>query len=97
MSDNISAPEHWQLTGRPPSLFRRFQFGSYAETRGFLDRLSSLSEATGYYPDIGFGTSYANITIHPRDGKALSADDVDFARRTSELAVPDGAPGSGGG
>lgn len=93
MSDSISAPEHWQLTGRPPSLFRRFQFGSYAETRGFLDRLSSLSEASGYYPDIGFATNHANITIHPRDGKALSADDVDFAQRTSALAVP----GSGSG
>lgn len=97
MSDIISVPEGWQLTGRPPSLFRRLQFGSYAETRAFLDRLSSLSESTGYYPDIGFGTSYANITIHPRDGKALSVDDADFAQRTSKLAAPGAAPGSGSG
>ena len=93
MSDGISAPEHWQLSGRPPSLFRRFQFGGYAETRGFLDRLGKLSEATGYYPDISFGTSYANITIHARDGKALSADDVDFAQRVSDLATPGSAGG----
>ncbi|MFP5350561.1 MAG: 4a-hydroxytetrahydrobiopterin dehydratase [Gammaproteobacteria bacterium] len=87
MSDSISAPEHWQLSGRPPSLFRRFQFSGYAETRGFLDRLGKLSEATKYYPDISFGTGYANITVHARDGKALTADDVDFAERVSALAT----------
>lgn len=90
MSDKISPPEHWQSVDRPPSLFRRFQFSGYAETRAFLDRLSALSETTGYYPDIGFGTNYANITVHARDGKALGTVDVEFAQRASALASGEG-------
>lgn len=85
MSDK-AIPEGWNHSEKPPNLFRRFQFGSYSETRGFLDRLAELSKSTGYYPDIGFGTTYANITVHARDGKAIAADDMSFARQTSELA-----------
>ena len=40
----------WQRVERPPSLFRRFTFASYAHTRAFLDRLAALSEETGLYP-----------------------------------------------
>ena len=87
MSESVSPPEHWQSVGRPPSLFRRFQFSGYAETRAFLDRLGALSEATGYYPDISFGTNYANVTVHARDGKALGAEDRDFAQQASALAT----------
>jgi pterin-4a-carbinolamine dehydratase len=88
MSEAINVPEGWARHERPPNLFRRFTFGSYGETRGFLDRLAALSEETGYYPDIGFGTGYANVTIHARDGTALGAADLDFARRVSALAPP---------
>lgn len=87
MSASVSSPEHWQSVGRPPSFFRRFQFSGYAETRAFLDRLGALSEATGYYPDISFGTNYANVTVHARDGKALAAVDADFAQQVSALAA----------
>lgn len=88
MSDKVEIPEGWQHQERPSSLFRRFTFSGYGETRAFLDRLGSLSEATGYYPDISFGKSYANVTVHARDGKALDAEDLDFARRASALAPP---------
>lgn len=93
MSEVINVPEGWVRHERPPSLFRRFPFGGYGETRVFLDRLGSLSKETGYYPDIGFGTSYANITIHARDGAALGAEDLDFARRVNALAPPGAAEG----
>ena len=87
MSDDMTIPEGWQRHERPPNLFRRFTFGSYSETRAFLDRLAALSEETGYFPDIGFATGHANVTVHARDGKALGAVDVDFARRASALAA----------
>ena len=88
MSDDITIPEGWQRHARPPNLFRRFTFGSYSETRAFLDRLAALSEETGYFPDIGFATGHANVTVHARDGKALGGVDSDFAQRVNELAPP---------
>jgi pterin-4a-carbinolamine dehydratase len=81
-----STPEGWNRNDRPPNLFRRFQFANYAETRTFLDRLAELSKEIGYYPDISFGTTYANVTVHARDGSAVSAEDVAFAHKANEFA-----------
>lgn len=88
MEHDLEAPD-WQRQARPPCLFRRFTFANYAATRAFLDRLAALSEQTGCYPDIGFGPTYANITINAADGKALSTADVALARRVGGLASSD--------
>lgn len=85
-STAASSAPGWEAREHPPLLFRRFEFDSYAETRGFLDRLAALSEETGHYPDISFGTRYANITVHARNGTALAADDLAFAEGVSRLA-----------
>lgn len=85
MSDNTNTTPGWIRNERPAHLFRRFEFGAYAETRAFLDRLAELSKESGYYPDIGFGKTHANITINARDGKALGPEDLDFAQRVNEL------------
>jgi len=82
-----SLPEGWTSVARPPSLFRRFQFESYAHTRAFLDRLAALSEQTGCYPDLGFGTTYVNVTLHAAEGGAPSAELLDFAARAAALAA----------
>ena len=88
MSEDTNTPEGWTHHARPPSLFRRFQFASYSETRAYLDRLETLSKETEYYPDISFGTTYANVTVHARDSHALGPQDISFAQRASELAGP---------
>lgn len=88
VSDATHVVEGWTASDRPPNLFRRFQFNKYSETRTFLDRLADLSKDTGRYPDIGFGTTYANITVHAADGKAITAEEQDFARRVNQLYVP---------
>lgn len=88
MPGDTAVPDGWTRHERPPNFFRRFAFASYSETRAFLDRLAALSEETGYYPDIGFGTTYANVTVRARDGAALGAEDLDFAQRVNALAPP---------
>ncbi|MHB8167731.1 MAG: 4a-hydroxytetrahydrobiopterin dehydratase [Sulfuricella sp.] len=60
-----SAPQE-----RLPTLSRRFDFGSYAETRQFLDQLADLSKREDYYPNVSFGKTYANVSI---DGEGLAA------------------------
>ena len=81
-----SLPEGWKSVQHPPSLFRRFQFASYGDTRAFLDRLASLSEETKLYPDLGFGPTHVNVTIYGADGRAPGSDEVDFAVRAGVLA-----------
>jgi len=85
------ADEGWSRVERPPSLFRRFQFASYSETRAFLDRLAALSEETDLYPDLGFATKHVNVTIRATGGGPLGAREAEFASRAAELAE-EGAP-----
>jgi len=84
MSESGKAVEGWMLHDRPPNLFRRVSFNSYAETRHFLDRLAALSKETGTYPDVSFGKTFANVTVHARNGQAIDDDDCSFARQAND-------------
>lgn len=57
----------WTARRRPARLERRLEFASYDATRDFLDRASELSERHGIYPDMSFGRTYVNITLHADD------------------------------
>jgi len=81
-------PEGWEASGKPPTLFRRFTFGNYADTRKFLDALAALSEETGTHPqNINFGTTYVNITLEAADSETLTDTDHALAARINELST----------
>ncbi len=62
-------PEHrWTERQRPVRLERRYEFPDYAATRDFLDRAAELSEREGLYPDLSFGRTYVNATLHAEEG-----------------------------
>lgn len=85
MSETI--PADWQAVQKPPSLFKRFEFGSYAETRAFLDALAKLSESTGLYPNLSFGKTYVNVTVLASEAAAVGAAEAQFAARASACAA----------
>lgn len=88
MSTPIEPPEGWQARGKPPTLFRRFEFARYADTRQFLDALAALAEETGLHPqNINFGTTYVNVTLEAAEGEALSEAEHRFALRINALFV----------
>ncbi len=89
MVATLPVPEGWKSVDHPPSLFRRFQFSSYRDTRAFLDRLATLSEETGLYPDLGFGPTHANVTVYGSNGGPPGQAEVDFAARAAALAHPE--------
>ncbi len=71
--------DKWVIRKRPNRLERRFEFDSYDETRDFLDRLGSYSEATNRFPDISFGKNYVNITLRPLvDEQEAELQDEDY-------------------
>lgn len=67
----------WEERSRPPRLERRYQFPGYEALRNFLDKAAELSEKEGYYPDMGFGKDYLNVTIHADD----DSDGISDAKR----------------
>jgi pterin-4a-carbinolamine dehydratase len=84
VSSMLPAAPGWEQVAHPPSLFRRFVFAAYRETRAFLDRLAVISQETGLYPDLGFGTTYVNVTVRTSDGSP-GALEIEFANRVSAL------------
>jgi pterin-4a-carbinolamine dehydratase len=78
--------QQWQQRNRPARLERRFQFEDYDSLRDFLDRAAELSEREDYYPDMGFGRDYVNITIHAeQDDNELSDNQHRFAQQLDDL------------
>lgn len=72
--------QNWQERNRPVRLEKRYEFESYDKLRAFLDEAADLSEEKGLFPDIGFGKTYANFTIHSDEGSAeLSQTQREFA------------------
>jgi len=84
--------EGWEARGKPPTLFRRFTFERYSETRAFLDGLAALSEEAGLHPhNINFASTYVNITLESAESGDLGDVELDLARRINVLyAQPKG-------
>ncbi|HVL98996.1 MAG TPA: 4a-hydroxytetrahydrobiopterin dehydratase [Egibacteraceae bacterium] len=80
-------PEGWTEVERPPSLYRRFEFAAYPETRAYLDRLAGLSKETGLYPDLSFNRTHVNVTVYGSAGAGIGAAAREFAARAEALAT----------
>lgn len=78
--------QNWQERERPLRLEKRYQFANYEELRDFLDLAAKLSESKGFYPDMGFGRDYVNITIHADEDKgSLETNHREFAYQLEKL------------
>jgi 4a-hydroxytetrahydrobiopterin dehydratase len=84
-------PEGWTEVERPPSLYRRFEFADYSETRAFLDQLAGLSKETGLYPDLSFTRTHVTVTVHGSGGATVDAEEREFAARAEAIATLEAA------
>jgi len=76
----------WKERKRPNRLENRYQFEDYEELRDFLDLAGELSEKEEYYPDMGFGRDYVNVTIHaPEDEESVTDQQRQFAVQLDAL------------
>ena len=79
--------QQWEERKRPVRLERRYEFKDYSALRDFLDKAAELSEKEGFYPDMGFGRDYVNITIHVEEGEEeLNVAQRSFAEQLDILA-----------
>lgn len=81
---NVTSPAPQE---RLPTLNRRFDFDSYAETRYFLDQMADLSRREDYYPNMSFGKTYVNISIEAEGQAALTERNSSFTSEMEALAA----------
>ena len=72
---------------RLPTLNWRFEFGSYAATRHFLDQMADLSKREGFYPNVSFGKTYVNISIDAEGQVVLAERKSSFMGEMEALAT----------
>lgn len=60
----------WTQRPRPTRLERRVEFPDYEATRRFLAGAEASCKEAGIYPDISFGRTYVNLTLHG-EGESL--------------------------
>jgi 4a-hydroxytetrahydrobiopterin dehydratase len=76
----------WTHRERPQRLERRIEFSDYESTRIFLERLNTLSEREGCFPDISFGRTYVNLTVRAEGEAAeIGASETSFAAAIDDL------------
>jgi len=76
----------WKDRKRPNRLERRYEFEDYEVLRDFLDLAADLSEKEDYYPDMGFGRDYVNVTIHAEeDSDTVTEKQRQFAEQLDIL------------
>lgn len=79
-------PKGWECRGTQATLFRRFAFERFGQTRDFIDAVSALAQAGGVHPqNLNFGSTYANVTL---DANAAGEVDVELAERINALYQP---------
>ena len=79
--------ENWTERKRPMRLERRIDFDNYDLTRDFLDLTAELSEKLGFYPDMNFGRTHVNMTIHfNEDATELDESQLRFAEQVNVIA-----------
>lgn len=82
-------PHRWRRRERPLRLERRLGFPSYAETQVFVEQAGELSEATGIYPNLSFGPTYASLTLFADEtSDTITPAIEDYARRLDALVEP---------
>lgn len=81
---DISTLNNWETHKLPVGMSRRYEFGSYEETRYFLDELANLSERTGYYPSLNFNRTQVTVRIQAED-KELGMIEYGFAAETDAI------------
>jgi pterin-4a-carbinolamine dehydratase len=80
-------PEGWEERGKPATLFRRFEFERYAQTRDFLDALAALTEVSGIHPqNINFGSTYVNLTLQSETGEGVTGVERQLAVQINALS-----------
>ncbi|MBF0265161.1 MAG: 4a-hydroxytetrahydrobiopterin dehydratase [Gammaproteobacteria bacterium] len=78
----------WEERKRPLRLERRFEFENYTLLRNFLDSTAEISEKIDYFPNIGFGRDYVNITIYADENQdEISSIQLEYAKSVDALVA----------
>lgn len=84
ITERLAGLNGWTEDGG--KLRRRFEFGNFAESLDFVNKVGALAEAADHHPDIKFGWGYAEFEITTHDRGGLTEFDFALAREINGIA-----------
>ena len=75
----------WELLERGKRIERAFEFKTFRDALGFVDRVGALAESEDHHPDISFGWGYATISLYTHKIKGLHENDFIMAAKIIDL------------
>ena len=76
----------WKLLEQGKRIERAFEFKTFGDALGFVDRVGALAESENHHPDISFGWGYATISLYTHKIKGLHENDFILAAKINDLA-----------
>jgi 4a-hydroxytetrahydrobiopterin dehydratase len=73
----------WAADGN--AIKRRFEFGNFAESLEFVNKVGTIAEDADHHPDITFGWGYAEIATTTHDRGGVTDVDLALAGRVNEI------------
>lgn len=95
LADAVASLPGWEV--RDGRLHRELRFADFSRAFGFMAAAAVVAQGMDHHPD--WSNSYATVVVDltTHDAGAITALDVELARRMSELAAGLGARAVGGG
>ncbi|MGD9588473.1 MAG: 4a-hydroxytetrahydrobiopterin dehydratase [Pyrinomonadaceae bacterium] len=75
----------WCLDGN--SIRRRFEFGNFAESLDFVNKVGAIAEDADHHPDISFGWGYAEIATTTHDRGGVTDADLALASKIDAITT----------
>ncbi|MEO8648668.1 MAG: 4a-hydroxytetrahydrobiopterin dehydratase [Acidobacteriota bacterium] len=76
-AERLRSLDGWQVDNG--WLKKRYEFGNFAESLAFVNRVGELAEAADHHPDIKFGWGYAELELTTHDRGGLTEHDFALA------------------
>lgn len=76
---------YWSMSDGGKAITRNFNFKTYAEALGFVQKVSDIAEQENHHPDVNFGWGYASITFTTHAIGGLHMNDFIMAAKVNEV------------
>lgn len=79
----LDSLDGWSADGN--AIKRRFEFGNFAESLEFVNKVGAIAEDEDHHPDITFGWGYAEIATTTHDRGGVTDVDLALAGRVNQI------------
>ncbi len=83
--DALRDTPQWALDPSRPALYRRFEFGNFAQAFAFMTEMATYSEAHQHHPEWSNVYGAVEVTLTTHDSGGITARDMAWAQKADAV------------